>query len=113
MFIHEQAVKRRALCEVCTIIVFILICCFQIQICQQCRNLLIDAGHNIHYLEDELCAAEPFGLRIYGSPWQPEFCDWAFNESRGEPLRRRWAQIPSDIDILMTHGPPAGVRSYV
>lgn len=29
------------------------------------------------YLEDEPVVVE--GYRIYGSPWQPEFCDWAFN----------------------------------
>ncbi len=22
-------------------------------------------------------------IRMYGSPWQPEFCDWAFNQTRG------------------------------
>ena len=30
--------------------------------------------------------------KIYGSPWQPEFCDWAFNLPRGEPLAQ--ASLP-------------------
>lgn len=62
--------------------------------------------HSI-YLQDSECQIE--GIRIYGSPWQPRFFDWAFNLDRGEPLRRVWAQIPSGIDLLLTHGPPHGV----
>ncbi|CAL1144220.1 unnamed protein product [Cladocopium goreaui] len=55
------------------------------------------------YLEDEF--VEVFGYRIYGSPWQPEFCDWAFNLPRGEALAKVWKKIPDSLDILMTHGP--------
>lgn len=49
------------------------------------------------------------GLRVYGSPWQPEFQDWAFNLPRGRPLAEKWNRIPSGLDILVTHGPPAGI----
>jgi Icc-related predicted phosphoesterase len=59
------------------------------------------------YLQDSECQIE--GIRIYGSPWQPRFFDWAFNLDRGEPLRRMWAKIPSKIDLLLTHGPPHGI----
>jgi Icc-related predicted phosphoesterase len=59
------------------------------------------------YLQDEECTVG--GLRIWGSPWQPRFFDWAFNLDRGEPLRAVWAKIPDGIDILVTHGPPAGI----
>jgi Icc-related predicted phosphoesterase len=58
-----------------------------------------------HYLVDS--AVEILGRKIYGSPWQPWFMDWAFNLPRGEPIRRKWNQIPADTDILVTHGPPA------
>src|SRR5947208_1687740 len=34
-------------------------------------------GPGIAYLEDR--AAQVAGLRFWGSPWQPAFCDWAFN----------------------------------
>jgi Icc-related predicted phosphoesterase len=47
------------------------------------------------------------GLKLYGSPWQPRFCNWAFNLDRGEALKKKWAKIPADTDILITHGPPA------
>jgi predicted phosphohydrolase len=46
-------------------------------------------------------------FKVYGSPWQPEFGGWAFNLSRaGLDLYDKWNQIPDDVDILITHGPP-------
>ncbi|KAG4078701.1 hypothetical protein HA402_015291 [Bradysia odoriphaga] len=61
---------------------------------------------NCIYLEDE--SIELFGLKIYGTPWQPEFCNWAFNVPRGEQCLAKWNQIPDGIDILITHTPPVG-----
>lgn len=61
---------------------------------------------NAVYLEDEEVTVE--GVRIYGSPWQPWFHNWAFNLRRGEEIRRKWEMIPEGIDILVTHGPPLG-----
>lgn len=72
--------------------------------CRRARELLT-AG-DCTYLEDE--AVEICGYRIYGSPWQPAFCDWAFNLARGEECRQKWAVIPECVDVLMTHGPPYG-----
>ncbi|MBI2933881.1 MAG: metallophosphatase domain-containing protein [Planctomycetes bacterium] len=66
------------------------------------RSLL---AHAI-YLEDSETTVE--GLRIWGSPWQPEFARWAFNLPRGAPLASKWALTPSGIDLLLTHGPPRG-----
>ncbi|KAF9108508.1 hypothetical protein BGX27_008326 [Mortierella sp. AM989] len=45
------------------------------------------------------------GYKIWGSPWQPEFFNWAFNEERGK-LHKIWELIPTDTNILITHGPP-------
>lgn len=59
------------------------------------------------YLQDSGCDVD--GLRVWGSPWQPEFCDWGFNLPRGPQLARKWALIPDAVDILVTHGPPHGV----
>lgn len=48
-------------------------------------------------------------VKVYGSPWQPEFYSWAFNLPRnGEELAKVWNDIPEDIGILVTHGPPFG-----
>ena len=67
----------------------------------------------IEYLQDEGFALydidKDSSIRLYGSPWQPEFCDWAFNLPRnGEEMKSRWDAIPTDTDILVTHGPPFG-----
>jgi Icc-related predicted phosphoesterase len=61
----------------------------------------------ITYLEDEGVTID--GIKFYGSPWQPEFCDWAFNLDRnGKALKSVWDKIPDDTDVLITHGPPWG-----
>lgn len=61
----------------------------------------------IDYLQDEEIIVN--GVKIYGSPWQPEFYNWAFNlPRRGPGLSSRWENIPNDTDILITHGPPQG-----
>lgn len=62
---------------------------------------------NATYLQDSLVEVQ--GLKIWGSPWQPWFYDWAFNLPRGEALRQKWEMIPDGIDILVTHGPPMGI----
>jgi len=59
------------------------------------------------YLEDGEVTID--GVRFWGSPWQPEFNDWAFNLPRGEAIARKWALIPDGIDVLITHGPPLGI----
>ena len=65
----------------------------------------------ITYLQDSLTVIE--GLKIYGSPWQPRFFDWAFNLNRGAEIAEKWKLIPDDIDILITHGPPNGILDLV
>jgi predicted phosphodiesterase len=73
------------------------------------RSLAEMAG--ITYLEDSGMTVG--GLRIYGSPWQPRFFDWAFNLDRGAGLAAKWAAIPEDTEILITHGPPHGILDEV
>lgn len=52
-------------------------------------------------------------LKIWGSPITPWFHSWAFNRVRGEEINKYWAHIPDDIDILVTHGPPAGILDTI
>ncbi len=59
------------------------------------------------YLQD--AGASVGGLRVWGSPWQPWFHDWAFNLPRGIALAERWALVPDALDVLVTHGPPHGI----
>lgn len=63
-------------------------------------------GAGVVYLEDDGCVID--GVRFWGSPWQPAYNDWAFNLPRGPALAARWALIPPETDVLITHGPPHG-----
>jgi predicted phosphodiesterase len=58
------------------------------------------------YLEDNECVTVAGGLRVWGSPWSPEFNDWAFNKERGQDIASVWATIPVGTDVVVTHGPP-------
>jgi Icc-related predicted phosphoesterase len=63
----------------------------------------------IDYLQDDWIKVSDIEqmVKIYGSPWQPEFYDWAFNLPKGgSELEAKWEAIPKDTDILITHGPP-------
>ena len=62
---------------------------------------------NATYLEDDGVVLQ--GVYFYGAPWQPWFFDWAFNLKRGSEIRAKWELIPSTVDILITHGPPANI----
>ena len=67
---------------------------------------------NVTYLQDDLeVIGENYqsSVKVWGSPWQPEFYNWAFNLPRnGEELKEKWDMIPVGVDILMTHGPAWG-----
>lgn len=66
-------------------------------------------------------------IKFWGSPVQPTFCNWAFNRdidhnNQGDPyhgfkkhpwIKPHWDMIPDDTDILITHGPPLGIRDKV
>ena len=73
---------------------------------------ILETYKDINYLEDEYLGIIEGGepeIKIWGSPWQPEFYNWAFNLPRnGEELKAKWDMIPEDIDILITHGPAWG-----
>jgi len=66
---------------------------------------------NIIYLEDSSVAVE--GLKIYGTPRQTEFFNWAFNLERGSEILEKWNIIPLNTDILITHGPAYGECDWV
>ena len=66
---------------------------------------------NITYLQDSFIELD--GLKIYGSPWQPRFHDWAFNADPGEDIQQHWNKIPTGLDVLLTHGPAFGMLDDV
>lgn len=76
-------------------------------------NFLYEFGpkKTITYLQDSGCEFE--GLKIWGSPWTPEFCNWHFMLPRhSDELQAKWDLIPNDTDILITHGPALGILDY-
>lgn len=75
------------------------------------RKMFEEAG--VHLLIDSGVTLE--GIKIWGSPMTPWFCDWAFNRARNgseaalhnvDFIFPHWDMIPMDTDILVTHGPP-------
>ena len=78
------------------------------------KHQKIAEENGIIYLQDS--GTEIDGIKIWGSPQTPEFCNWAFNcwrteqmrdlDSRYEYIGKFWDMIPEDTDILLTHGPP-------
>jgi Icc-related predicted phosphoesterase len=77
----------------------------------QTKEILSNYG-TVTYLQDELhMIGENYEdmIKVWGSPWQPEFYNWAFNLPRnGESLKYKWDMIPMNTDILITHGPAWG-----
>lgn len=61
---------------------------------------------NAIYLAD--AAYEVNGVSFYGTPWIPDLKRWAHFKS-DEERAEKWRQIPTGIDVLITHTPPQGI----
>lgn len=81
-------------------------------------DYLCDSGTEFEYYDENLPEEDekflPSGkrtLKIWGSPWTKTFegmnpyCK-AFTVDTEEELAEKWALIPEDVDILITHSPP-------
>jgi len=66
--------------------------------------LKIIKGFDVIYLQDSSCTID--GIKFYGSPWTPAFCNWAFQDYGDINY---YNNIPEDTDVLITHGPAYGV----
>jgi predicted phosphohydrolase len=62
----------------------------------------------VTYLEGT--GAKVAGLRVWGGPWTPRYRRtlWAFELSL-EERGARWATIPAETELLVTHIPAAGI----
>lgn len=71
---------------------------------------LLRTNSRFTYLEDS--AATVLGYKVYGSPWTPHIVpklrSWGFGVDRGTEAASVWQDVPTDTDVLITHGPPAG-----
>ena len=64
---------------------------------------------NVYYLENSDITIE--GIKIWGSPVTPSFgYGWGFNKDRGNDIAEVWKDIPTDTNIVITHGPLYGYR---
>jgi len=73
-------------------------------------NMARSSISNCVFLEDESHKFK--GVQFYGSPCTPEYGDsWAFMQSRNRIIEK-WKQIPTEADVLVTHGPPLGRGDY-
>lgn len=79
------------------------------------RAFVRQFGKNILYLENEygtVFANDGGEVAIYGSPVQPNYGGWAWNQARGAEIKATWERIPTGMDILMTHGPAHGILDW-
>ena len=74
----------------------------------QAKSVVLDTifDKDIIYLEDSEVIID--GIKFYGSPWVTKFYDWAFMKL-DEDLQPHWDNIPTDTDVLITHGPPKSI----
>lgn len=94
------------------------------------ENLEEDSDSRLTYLENDwvICETNPGPIMVYGTPYTPNLPRWAFQVYDGElkdaPPRQpftpapRWAKdvfddIPHELDILISHGPPSGYGDKV
>lgn len=78
---------------------------------QEAKELAQKVCPAVHFIQHEPIEIE--GVKFFGSAWTPWFYNWAWNAQRGPELQRLWSQIPDDTQILITHGPPAGMLDIV
>ena len=54
------------------------------------------------------------GIKFYGNPTTPLFGGWAFMVKRDSPeMEQVWKQIPSNTNVLITHGPAYGKLDFL
>lgn len=86
---------------------------------------LCDSGTEFEFFDERLPEQDegflPSGkrkLKIWGTPWTKTFegmnphCK-AFTFDTEQELEEKWRLIPTDIDILITHEPPYGIKDLV
>lgn len=75
------------------------------------RQMCKDAGVTLLLHESAIIN----GINFFGSPWTPFFHNWAFNAGttvteaaffKKPYIGDLWKDIPSDTEVLITHGPP-------
>ncbi len=70
-------------------------------------------SYKVKYLHNSDYVYE--GVKFWGSPYTPSFHrqHWAFNADRGQEISKIWSKIPSDVNVLLTHGPVYGILDRI
>lgn len=76
--------------------------------CETVNMREVAADYGVVCLVNELI--EIAGLRIYGVPNVPKYHEWAYMYPRDKP---HYKDLPDNLDILITHGPPYGHGDYL
>jgi Icc-related predicted phosphoesterase len=73
---------------------------------------LID-NYDVKYLMNKEYVYE--GVKFWGSPYSPSFHreHWSFNADKGEEIKKIWAKIPTDVNVLITHTPAYGFLDMI
>lgn len=66
---------------------------------------------HVHYLRDSSVTLH--GINIYGTPFQPRFYDWAWNEDDNDECIGKHFEKIQPCDILVSHGPCFGYNDTV
>jgi Icc-related predicted phosphoesterase len=78
---------------------------------EEAQRIALGECPRAHFMAEGLVIID--GTKIWCSAWTPWFHAWAYNAHRGEAIKKHWDLIPDDTDILITHGPPAGILDVV
>ena len=73
-----------------------------------CYAILSNATYLEHEYHGILDYENSRVIKFFASPYHPKL--WGKFELYREDLPAVWETIPDDIDILITHGPPMGIR---
>lgn len=73
---------------------------------------LVSSDYGITYLENSSVTFDD--IKVWGSPITPWFYGdtWAFNRRRGDEINEVWNEVPTDTDIIVTHGPAKGYGDF-
>jgi Icc-related predicted phosphoesterase len=73
------------------------------------RSLLREEAFSrgLIYLQDEWVIIN--NVKFWGTPWVPNLPQWAFHERNTDYAARRLAAVDTDVDVMISHGPPRGI----
>lgn len=84
---------------------------FEYKSSKEIHDVIFGGDKSIHYLLDSWIVID--GITFYGTPWTMPFNNWSFMYKDEGHEFKMVDNIPTDIDVLITHGPPYGCGDYL